>query len=316
MAATTSISWAHGDKYEGDRGGNLGDSTDPFDGVRYTSLDLRSNPSINIGGFLSAASTGPAVTHMHREGNAMVVDIALPRWAGTLTEEVHWVGDILIDGNLTVAPGGKLTIYSQTRVRIAGSDPLESRRDPRRCELYVEGDLEIHTGKFQRIYVEGATPQTKNEMFKPQPVVFEAIVPGDTWYGIFSAESGQVDAPDGSFELRDTEYGFLDYSDLSDVATVIDETPVEGSATPFALLPNYPNPFDQSTTIPYTLAATAPVRLVVYNSLGQKVRTLVDDDQSAGRQDVVWNGQDESGQPVACICIAWKSPSTIRPTAR
>lgn len=282
MAATTSISWAHGDKYEGDRGGNLGDSTDPFDGVRYTSLDLRSNPSINIGGFLSAASTGPAVTHMHREGNAMVVDIALPRWAGTLTEEVHWVGDILIDGNLTVAPGGKLTIYSQTRVRIAGSDPLESRRDPRRCELYVEGDLEIHTGKFQRIYVEGATPQTKNEMFKPQPVVFEAIVPGDTWYGIFSAESGQV----------------------------------EGSATPFALLPNYPNPFDQSTTIPYTLAATAPVRLVVYNSLGQKVRTLVDDDQSAGRQDVVWNGQDESGQPVACICIAWKSPSTIRPTAR
>ena len=105
--------------------------------------------------------------------------------------------------------------------------------------------------------------------------------------------------PDGSIELRDTEYGFLDYRDLSDVATVIDEAPVEESATPFALLPNYPNPFDQSTIIPYTLAATAPVRLVVYNSLGQTVRTLVDDDQSAGRQDVVWNGQDESGQPVA-----------------
>ena len=291
--------WAHGDEYKGDYGGNLGDSTDPFDGVHYTRLDLRSNPSIDIGRFLSAASTGPAVTNMRRDQDAMVVDIAVPRWAGTLTDSVHWVGDILIDGNLTVAPGAKLTIYSQTRVRIAGSDPLESRRDPRRCELYVEGDLQIHTRKFQRAYVEGATPQTKSEMVKPQPVVFEAMVPGDTWYGIFSAESGQVDAPDGSFELRDTEYGFLDYSDLSNVATVIDEAPVQESATPFALLPNYPNPFDQSTTIPYTLAAMAPVRLVVYNSLGQTVRTLVDDDQSAGRQDVVWNGQDESGQPVA-----------------
>ena len=183
--------WAHGDEYEGDHGGNLGDSTDPFDGVRYTRLDLRSNPSIDIGGFLSAASTGPAVTNMRRDQDAMVVDIAVPRWSGTLSEEVHWVGDILIDGKLTVAPGGKLTIYSQTRVRIAGSDRLESRRDPRRCELYVEGDLLIHTGKIQRAYVEGATPQSKNEMVKPKPVVFEAIVPGDTWYGIYSAGSGQ-----------------------------------------------------------------------------------------------------------------------------
>lgn len=69
-------------------------------------------------------------------------------------------------------------------------------------------------------------------------------------------------------------------------------------ATPvaeFRLDPNYPNPFNLETTIIYHLPQAARVRLAVYNSNGQQVRTLVDDWQVAGVQRLVWDGRDEAG---------------------
>ena len=67
----------------------------------------------------------------------------------------------------------------------------------------------------------------------------------------------------------------------------------------FALGQSYPNPFNPATIIPYELAATAPVRLEVFNVLGQRVVTLVDAEQAAGHYAVEWDGRDASGQGVA-----------------
>jgi flagellar hook capping protein FlgD len=68
-------------------------------------------------------------------------------------------------------------------------------------------------------------------------------------------------------------------------------------ATPqqFALLANYPNPFNPSTTIRYELSQTSHVKLTVYDMLGQKIRDLVDLSQSGGAYSVVWDGRDGSG---------------------
>ena len=65
------------------------------------------------------------------------------------------------------------------------------------------------------------------------------------------------------------------------------------------LLGNYPNPFNPETAIRYRLAEPGPVRLVIYNVLGQTVRTLVDGFQGRGVQQVVWDGRDEGGRDVA-----------------
>ena len=65
-----------------------------------------------------------------------------------------------------------------------------------------------------------------------------------------------------------------------------------------ALYPNYPNPFNPSTTIAYDLAEDSRVTLVIYNLLGQKVRTLFEGFQLAGRYRFTWNGQDDAGQIV------------------
>ena len=67
----------------------------------------------------------------------------------------------------------------------------------------------------------------------------------------------------------------------------------------FALGQSYPNPFNPATIIPYELTATAPVRLEVFNVLGQRVVTLVDAEQAAGHYAVEWDGRDASGQGVA-----------------
>ncbi|MDE2808338.1 MAG: T9SS type A sorting domain-containing protein, partial [Gemmatimonadota bacterium] len=65
------------------------------------------------------------------------------------------------------------------------------------------------------------------------------------------------------------------------------------------LYPNVPNPFNASTQITYRLAAPGPVRLEIYNVLGQLVHTLVDEFQAAGSYQVHWDARDQWGVPVA-----------------
>ena len=67
----------------------------------------------------------------------------------------------------------------------------------------------------------------------------------------------------------------------------------------FAVHQNYPNPFNPVTTIHYELPRSSEVRLVIYNLLGQEVRTLLNSPIEAGRHQVVWNGSNDSGVIVA-----------------
>ncbi|MBT3227984.1 MAG: T9SS type A sorting domain-containing protein [Candidatus Marinimicrobia bacterium] len=69
--------------------------------------------------------------------------------------------------------------------------------------------------------------------------------------------------------------------------------------TEFSLQQNYPNPFNPTTNIRYDIAERGDAHLVIYNMLGQEVRSLVNGNQNVGRYEVEWNGLDNSGQPVA-----------------
>ena len=66
----------------------------------------------------------------------------------------------------------------------------------------------------------------------------------------------------------------------------------------FYLAHSFPNPFNASTQILYELpdGGALPVELVVYNVIGQRVRTLVDQRQVAGRYRIVWSGRDDAGR--------------------
>jgi hypothetical protein len=68
---------------------------------------------------------------------------------------------------------------------------------------------------------------------------------------------------------------------------------------PDALIGNSPNPFNPDTSIGFSLAENRRVSLVVYNALGQKVRTLVNGPLAAGKHMTRWDGRDDRGRNVS-----------------
>ena len=67
----------------------------------------------------------------------------------------------------------------------------------------------------------------------------------------------------------------------------------------FSLADNFPNPFNPATTIQYALPQAADVELTVYNVVGQPVRRLVAEHQSAGRYAVEWDATNDSGHSLS-----------------
>ncbi len=61
----------------------------------------------------------------------------------------------------------------------------------------------------------------------------------------------------------------------------------------------YPNPFNPSTNISYTLGKAGQTTITVYNLLGKAIRHLVDENQPAGSYTITWHGRDDANLPVA-----------------
>ncbi|MDP3025718.1 MAG: FlgD immunoglobulin-like domain containing protein [candidate division Zixibacteria bacterium] len=66
----------------------------------------------------------------------------------------------------------------------------------------------------------------------------------------------------------------------------------------FSVSQNYPNPFNPLTEIKFSLPENSPVKLVIFNVLGQKVKTLLDQDMPAGNHSVIWDGKNQEGKDV------------------
>ena len=116
-------------------------------------------------------------------------------------------------------------------------------------------------------------------------------------------ESGEpvADAQVRLFDLTDLRQGAVARAQTDGTGYfALPLAALRGSALPegFALGPNYPNPFNPSTIIPYQLAASSEVRLEVFNLLGQRIATLVDGVRPAGFHTATWHATDAAGRAV------------------
>jgi hypothetical protein len=73
-----------------------------------------------------------------------------------------------------------------------------------------------------------------------------------------------------------------------------------------SLNPNYPNPFNPETVIAFSTAKAGPVKLRIYNTKGQLVRTLASDTRGAGLHRIVWDGRNNNRNPVSSGMYLYK----------
>lgn len=66
----------------------------------------------------------------------------------------------------------------------------------------------------------------------------------------------------------------------------------------FKLKQNYPNPFNPTTNIQFELPEAAQVELIIFNLLGQKVRTLANEEYQPGYHNLIWDGTNDIGEQV------------------
>ena len=134
-----------------------------------------------------------------------------------------------------------------------------------------------------------------------QPFVLEEI-------DIESAPNGGGSYFFGQFQVRFSSIGgagffpnddwFIDDVEVGMPGLAIED---ESGTLPltYEVKPNYPNPFNPSTTIAYQLPRSGEVALEIYNALGQKVRTLVNQHKEAGFHQAQWDGRNDRGLQVA-----------------
>lgn len=108
-----------------------------------------------------------------------------------------------------------------------------------------------------------------------------------------------------------------DEGDVTNNGIFLMRSPILTSVAPEKNLPvrfsfdqNFPNPFNPSTTIRFTLSAASPVTVVIYDVLGRPIATLEEGIRSAGQNTVVWNSEGMPSGIYYCRITAGHSAGT------
>ena len=74
----------------------------------------------------------------------------------------------------------------------------------------------------------------------------------------------------------------------------------------FSSLINYPNPFNPTTMISFAISNDSYIELTIYNIKGQKIKTLTKNEFNKGNYSIIWNGDNENGEPVGSGVYLYK----------
>jgi hypothetical protein len=99
--------------------------------------------------------------------------------------------------------------------------------------------------------------------------------------------------------LETSSFTFEDTPENMIVASSVGENVQVAIVSEYAVMSNYPNPFNPQTTISYELNVSGNMELAVYNMLGQQIVSLANGFVEAGDYSMVWNSMDANGSEVS-----------------
>jgi C1A family cysteine protease len=141
------------------------------------------------------------------------------------------------------------------------------------------------------------------ELYKDSSLscLIDSMTANDGSYDWTVADCGGGTSSDYRIKISDRDnplcFNFSNYFTVTVLPLGVEEDDQPLPAQ-FALLQNYPNPFNPSTSVGFDLPRSAFVTLEVFNSLGQKVKTLLTAVATAGHHVVTWDATDDEGSRV------------------
>jgi hypothetical protein len=221
-------------------------------------------PALSFGGTIKASATPVTVSAVQEQALAVpvVVDISgMPEKLGSYTATLKW--DVRVLKYAGHQPGSTAGFTAPVVNSAKAGDGILTfaAANP----YGAEGKISILNVSFQVIGTAGAKSDLDLE--------FSAMAAAKTFTNLMpylqTAQTG-------------VERGIT-----------VGEQPKE-----YTLKQNYPNPFNPSTRIGYALPVAEQVSITIYNALGQRVKTLVNEQKGAGNYAEIWDGRDDSGKDV------------------
>ncbi|MFZ0392108.1 MAG: T9SS type A sorting domain-containing protein [Calditrichia bacterium] len=206
-----------------------------------------------------------------------------------------WAQDVFVAGNYAYALdfdyAGSATDFQGALIVLDVSDPTQ----PFLKGVYA--DFQFTAWDIFVVddyaYVTEGSPNFTLWMFDvsdpAQPIHTDTFdLPGDAW-NLYSFKS-RIYVADGATGIQ-----ILQNSEMVGIGNSAQNS----LPTEFALMPNYPNPFNPVTTISYRLPSRQQVKLEIFDLLGRKVRILQEGVQNGGFYRINWDGRNNAGQQVA-----------------
>lgn len=244
--------------------------------------------------------------------------LRLMQWNGLSYQELwswnpgatYYVGTIAIstDGT-TIVSGWYTTLYNTIKVAVhsvGSSTPLWTYDYPVSSGVYQEIARDIDITDDGEYFIVGSFGDADNlnpevHIFQRDntPYVYFTVDMPGSMYSVDIFSDGTYATACGK-HIHANEMGrggdiiMINNDIIGILSNDFAKLPFE-----FVLISNYPNPFNSRTVISYQLPDISSVKLEVFNLLGEKVVTMVDEKQEAGYRSVSWDGRDNSGEKVS-----------------
>lgn len=248
--------------------------------------------------------------------NCIAVDMNGDKWIGTLyggvvrLSDTVWTAYNTTNSNLPSNDVSAVAVDHQNNVWVGFSwDGIAKFDGDTTWTFYNSGNSPLHGDRITRLFVDD-DGNLWIGAFDGGIAKFD----GDTTWTLYNPNVGGL--PGWSIESIFIENETTVWFGIRQVGMVRGNltTPIDKFSFPkpqnFVLQQNYPNPFNPVTRIVYYLPTRSPVKLSIYNMIGEEIAVLVNDIQPPGKYQIVWDASDNSSGIYFCQLRVGKQRQT------